>query len=141
MITDGELSRRVDPAIAVDRALNAAERGVFLTHYLVGGYEGAAIADWIDEARNADHFAGQLDRWWQRAGDDTAAYLMTLYELPELLTRGLLSAALYAVFAITSAALEAQRASRGCRGHVEIASGAALWARGYAEALGWEPHQ
>jgi hypothetical protein len=143
MITDAELCDRVDTAIAIDRALNAAERGAFLTYCLrLGGYGGATIADWIDEARNADHFAGPIDQWWRRAGDTALAYLMTLHELPEPLTRQLLSGALYAVFGIASATLDVEPwAPTGRRTHVQIASGAALWARGYGEALGWQPHR
>lgn len=54
--------------------------------------------------------------------------------MPETLTRRLLVTALRATFAIASATLGERR-----RTHVEIASAAALWARGYGEGLGWAP--
>lgn len=142
MITDAELTGRIDPALAVDRALNAAERGAYLEYRLIGGYDGASIADWIAEAQNADAYVQIADRWWSQAGDAAVDYLMALHELPEELLRALLAAALYATCGITSATLGQEPWTlNGRRTHIEIASGAALYARGYAEALGWQPHQ
>jgi hypothetical protein len=133
-ITSEELTVRIDPALAVDRALTAAERSAFLQFVLIGSYDGAQPADWLDEADNSDAYGEHIDRWWEQHGDKAVAYLQVLHELPEALTRRLLGSALRATFAIASATLGERR-----RTHIEIASGAALWARGYGEALGWAP--
>lgn len=141
-LTDDALTERIDPALAVDRALNAAERAAFFEYRLVGQYDGAQPADWIAEAQNADAFLEHTEPWWENHGDRAVAYLMALHELPETLTRRLLSAALYSTFGISSATLGHEDhtvGERRRRTHIEIASGAALWARGYAEALGWTP--
>lgn len=132
MITAEALTDHIDPPLAVDRALNAAERAAFFEHRLIGEFDGAHPADWIDEANNA--VLDQVECWWSTHADKALAYLTTLHELPEPLTQGLLSAALYATYAIADADLGERR-----RSAVEIASGAALRARGYAEAIGWAP--
>lgn len=142
VITDEELTRQVEPNIAVERALNATERQAFMEYQLVGFYDGAQIADWISDAADADKYLEIVEKWWERAGDAAVAYLMTLHELPEPLTRSLLGAALYATCGIGAVAIGPEPWSvGGRRTHIEIASGAALYARGYAEALGWRPHQ
>lgn len=128
------LFERIDPALAVDRALTAAERVAFFEHLLVGQFDGAQPADWISQAQDADAYLSQIEPWWAQYGDKHIAYLMTMFELPEQMTHKLLSAALYVTFGLSSATLAQPR-----RTHSEIASGAALWARGYAEALGWTP--
>lgn len=136
-MTSDQLAERVDPAIAVERALTAREEGVFLEHVLVGGFQGARPADWLDEADNADAYCGEIDAWWEESGDTALAYLLTLHELPERLTRRILATALTASIAITRAG----QVGAWRRTHIEIASGACLFARGYGEALGWTPHQ
>ncbi len=133
-ITDTALAERIDPALAVDRALTAAERAAFLGFVLVGQYDGAQPADWLDEADNADAYAEPIERWWTQHGQKAVDYLRVLHELPVPLLHRLLGTALRATFAMASATLGEPR-----RTHIEIASGAALWARGYAEALGWTP--
>jgi hypothetical protein len=143
-VTDEYLIDRIDPALAVDRALNAAERAAFFGYCLTGRWDGAQPADWISEADNADAYLDIIEPWWERYGDKALAYMLTLYELPEALTRRLLTSALYATCAITSATLGHEDAPAvgdmaRRRTHIEIACGAALWARGYAEALGWAP--
>lgn len=134
-ITPAALTACIDPALAVDRALTAAERTAFLEFVLIGPYEGAQPADWLYEADNSGAYAEHIGPWWEQHGDKALAYLQVLHELPEELARRLLGCALRATFAIASATLGERR-----RTHIEIASGAALWARGYGEALGWTPH-
>lgn len=141
-ITDAELIGRIDASIAVQRALTAAEEGAFRQFVLVGQFDGATIADWISIARDADAFIAVTEKWWRRAGDAAVAYLAARHELPEDLIRDLLGAALYATCGYASATLAEEPWSTTVRRtHIEIASGAALWVRGYAEALGWEPHR
>lgn len=130
---------RIDPALAVDRALTAAERTAFLEFCLVGQFDGAQPADWIAEAQNGDAYAEHIDRWWRQSGDLVVAYLTARHELPEPVTRALLSASLYAVFGIASATIGPDLAAQGRRTYIELASGAALWVRGQAEAYGWQP--
>jgi hypothetical protein len=141
-MTDDELTNRVSAPLAVDRALNASERTAFMQFRNVGFADGKPICDWIAEAQDAQENLGPMLKWWNDAGDNAVAYLMTLHQLPEMLVRQLIDAALHAVFGITSASFEPEpwTIQQHRRTHVEIASGAALWARGYAEALGWEPH-
>jgi len=129
-----EIFERIDAVLAVDRALNMAEEGVFLEHLLVGSYEGARPADWIGDAEDADVFQAEIGSWWEEYGDKALAVLMAVHELPEPLVRRLLNAALVAMFA-TAGKLPTDRRET----HIELAGRAALWARGYAEALGWAP--
>lgn len=139
-MTDDELTNRVSAPLAVDRAINATERTAFMMTCDVGYPEGPQISDWIAESQAKGEHLGPMLKWWNDAGDNAVAYLMTLHQLPELLIRQLIDAALHAVFGITSATLDPEPwTTKGRRTHVEIASGAALYARGMAEALGWEP--
>lgn len=141
MITDEELTRRIDPSIAVERALNAAERQAFMEYQLVGFADGMKIADWISATADADKYLEIVEKWWRQSGGATVAYLMMLHELPEQLIRGLLGAALYAVCGIGTVTITPEPWTvDGRRTHIDIASGAALYARGYGEAIGWEPH-
>lgn len=144
MITDEELARLVDPALAVEYALTTVEVDVFRTHKLTGRYDGMQIADWITEALATDAFVEHTDPWWERYGDLVVAYLVARHGLPELVVRPLLSAAMVATFGIgfgTGDLREEPWSSGGRRRtHAEIASGAALYVCGYARALGWEPH-
>jgi hypothetical protein len=133
---DGDIFERIDAAVAVARALTAAEEGAFMQHLLVGRYEGARPADWITDAEQGDSFLTEVESWWEKYGDKAMAYLMTLHQLPASLVRRLLNAAVYASLALDSTGLTTVQR----RFQSEIAGGAALWARGYAEALGWVPH-
>lgn len=135
-VTDDVLCQRIDPAIAVERALTAVELGAFLEHVLIGPMDGAKVADWLDEADNAEAFMPQVEAWWGQSGDAAAGYLLVRFELPVLLTRRLLTHSLRAVLAIRGTSL-----SDGgqIRTHIEIAAAAALYVRGFADALGWEP--
>ncbi len=125
----------VDPALAVDRALNDTERDRFRTRVLAGPYDGMEPADWLDEAMNADAYEQQIGQWWDALGDMTVAAIRDQHGLPEKLTRGLVHAAAYAHHAIRDTAdpdgLDLPRATE------KIAAAAALWARGYAEGRGW----
>ena len=135
MITDEWLTERIDPALAVDRALTGAERTAFLEHILVGQYDGAQPSDWIDEAGNADAYGAGIGSWWDRYGDKALDVFLVNYELPEVLTRRLLNAALVAMYGMVGSKMTTDHR----RTPIEIAAGASLWARGYAEALGWAP--
>ena len=140
MITDEKLNAQVDACVAVDRALNAAERGALLEFHSVGGHAGPSIAEWISGEQDNDRFLDNFVRWFDTAGDSAVAYLMALTELPETVIRRLLYASLQVAFGTASASM-ADPWAMGRRTHVQIAHGAALWVRGHAEALGWEPHQ
>lgn len=134
-VTDQYIAERIDPFLAVDRALTAAEREVFLADVLVGQFQGAQPADWIAEADNSDAYLPQIESWWFHYGDKNMAYFRTMFELPEALLRRIITASLYAMIAVTASS----KPGLHRRTHVEIAAGAALWARGYAEALDWTP--
>jgi hypothetical protein len=133
-ITADELAGRIDVTLAVEQILTPAERGAFRRHVLVGPFQGADPSDWIDEAMNADAMLDRIEPWWAEHGDATAQALAQRYRLPRTLASGLLSAALYAAFAIASADLGERR-----RGPAEIAAEAAAWTLGFAFRLGWIP--
>ncbi len=133
-VTDDVLCQRIDPAIAVERALTAKEQGAFLDHVLVGPVNGAKTADWLDAADDADAYTPEVEAWWAEGGDKAVDYLLVQFELPVSLTRRLLTHALRVALAIRGVDLGAGR-----RTHIEIAFAAALYVRRYADALGWEP--
>lgn len=132
--TSADLTGRIDPNLAVDRALTPTERLAFHRHALTGQHAGAEPADWIDEVRDNDGFLHIVEPWWELHGPATLDLLMQRHKLPEPLSHNLLSCALYATIAIA----QDPGASKP-RLVIEIADGAALWARGYADALGWTP--
>lgn len=84
------------------------------------------------EPHEHDAFLGDIEPWMDQHGDRITGELTARHGLPKRVAGQILIAALYATFAVASADLGEPR--RTC---VEIANGAALWARGYAEALGW----
>ena len=126
---------RIDPAVAVAQVLKPHERQVFTAWQLQGHWHGAAVADWLDEADNAGAYGEIVDGWWQNPG--SAHWLNRLLvetRLPERLMVRLLSTALRFTCAVSSADLTPE-----WRSHLDIAREAALWAAGYAAALGWMP--
>ncbi len=133
ILTSDQLVDRIDPSLAVDRILTPAERHGFKQFCLVGRFDGAQPADWIDEAMNADAYAEHIDPWWKAFGDQFMSELTHRHPLPEPLLRKLLGAAMYAVYGLASAYLGRPR-----RTAMELASDAALWTAGYAERCGWE---
>lgn len=140
--TAEQLLERIDPATAVDRGLSWPERTAFLRDHLVGTYEGNQPVDWIRAATADGRFNGRIDAWMKMVGDTAVAYLLTTTELPEPVVREILHAAMVAEFGIGAAGLDADpwQLNGGVRrSPVERAVTAALWARGYAEALGWTP--
>lgn len=132
--TDDDLVQIINPAVCVDRALTAAERGGFMQLHEVGFSIGRQPADWIAEAQARGRNNTRMRQWWDTHAGNVVAYLMAQHRLPEPLTRAILDAALHATFAIATADMYGGR-----RNQTEIASAAALFARGYAEALGWTP--
>jgi hypothetical protein len=128
-----------DPALAVDRALNAKERQAFTEAVLVGPHDGAYPADWIDEAMNADAFIELTEAWWERFGTPCIQQVAANSGLPQQAAYGLIGAALYA--GIGSRVLNENNfllADVSDTYVVDLAERAALWARGYAEHAGWE---
>lgn len=133
-MSDRQLCERISPELAVDRALTPAERLIFRRHALVGQYEGAAPADWIADQVDRDAHLGKVTAWMCEHGNRATAALMHHHGLPKLLVIKLLSRAVYATIAMPPTGV-----SPWPRSPWEIASHAALWARGYAERSGWTP--
>lgn len=132
-MTAEQLTDRIDPALAVDRVLTPEEREVFTKTHLGGRFEGAGVADWLDQALDSDAYVQQTDPWWEQYGDRSVDRMRRRFGLPVRLCRNLLGAAL--VFNVSIAL-----ASAGTlRTHIEIADDAALWTLGYAERCGWTP--
>ncbi len=129
-ITDEALTERIDQHLAVDRGLTAAEQGVFKERILLGADQ---PADWLAGADDSDYLCGDLEKWWLLSGQKVLDYLLVRFELPEILTRQIITSAWYASIAIGNAEIDRRRPL------VEIASAGALYARGYADALGWYP--
>lgn len=134
MITDEMLEARIIPALAAERAMTVAERATFAALHLAGQFNGAQVADWIDEALNCDAYLGPAEKWWAQNGDAALAQLVDRHQLPERITQKTLYAALYATLALVGGDL-----NRPHRSTLALAHDAALWARGYADALGWYP--
>jgi hypothetical protein len=133
-MTDDQLTDRISHELAIDRALTAAERAAFRAYALVDQFAGAEPADWISEAYQRDAHLDIIEPWMDEHADRVVAELRERHGLPDRMLRLLLVHALDATIAIASADLGERR-----RTHVEIASDAALWARGYAERCGWNP--
>lgn len=132
MITDEALTERVDPALAVDRALNDRERRLLHDRTLVGPYRGAQPADWISEADNADAHLDVVEPWCERYSDLAVNSVRSEHPLPDRLLRRLVVSALYARIGIRHGIPDVPQVT-------DLAHRAALWARGYAEAAGWHP--
>lgn len=120
-----------DPAIAVDRALDAAERAAFMER-LAGPWEGAQPADYIDEALNADVHAAEVEAFWASTHgfDFHAGMLADDMGVPADVARAILSAASVACVAIGQLGKWGNPYSLGYR--------AGKWARGYLAATGAE---
>jgi hypothetical protein len=131
-----DLSDRIDPTIAVDRALTAENRALF-SSLLAGPWQGAQPADYLDEAINTDTYAGSVEQWWSSQQATTTEYLAgriaTEYDLPEVLADRLLHTAVVAC--IVLGWLDKLGSGEAA---VELAGRAALYARGMADALGIE---
>jgi hypothetical protein len=132
-----DLISRVDPTIAVDRALNAEDRIRFMAR-LVGPWQGAQPADYLDEANNADAHAAAVDDWFAGLNKDSGkflpAQLAAAYGIPEVLASGLLNTAVVACIV-----LDRLDRAGGAQAPVELAGRAALYVRGIADALGVQP--
>lgn len=134
MISVGDLLDQVNAHVAVDRALDAFEEGMFLTHLLVGPFDGARPADWLDHAAEGDEYDYQISTWWFLRGEPTVNYLQLRLQLPEILCRRILRAAALATFAVAG-----HTPPKNNLDIPQLAVAAGLWARGYAEGLGWGP--
>jgi hypothetical protein len=119
-------------ALAVEHALTPDERAAFAAQALVGQYDGAAIADWIEDAADRDGYLGQIEAWSVASGDAAIADLVARYGLPERVAAGLAVRAVYATIVLEHADLDV------ARGPHPIARDAALWLLGYAYARGIE---
>lgn len=122
-------------ALAVERALTPTEQAAFLSSALTGPMRGATPADWIETAADEDAFLGDVEQWWAENGDDAIEVLLGF--LPLNIAQALLLRAVYAWIPLKGAELPGQ----AHRMVTEIAQGAALWLRGYAEGRGWEVPQ
>lgn len=132
-ITAEDLTERIDPALAVDRALTGEDRTRLTERVLVGPMSGAEPADWISEADNADAYLDIVEPWLRQRGEKRRDTLAARHELPTRLTHRIYVSALYAC-------IGAGTADPNAPGAVYVlADRAALWARGYADALGWYP--
>jgi len=123
-----------DGCIAVDRVLYDAHRAAFETMMAHGPAQGMAVADWISEARNADHALNITEPWWEKHGDTVIAAL-TESRLPGRARTQIVSSALYACIAV--GLVEPDR--DGVLYVMLIAVRAGWWAAGHLEAQGWQP--
>jgi hypothetical protein len=130
-ITAAALTERISPALAVDRALTGEQRSIMLEQVLTGPMSGAQPVDWIEMASDASAYLPIVDPWLEARGAKCRDVLAAKHELPVQLARRLYVAALYACIATG----DADPARPGAV--YALAERAGLWARGYAEALGW----
>ncbi len=98
---------------------------------LVGEYAGKTVADWIADPANTAPFLPIIDVWWRNSGRHLD-YLVQTQQLPTDLVKRMVNCSMYVTFALYD--LNGPR-----RSHLDLATGACLWARGYADALGWTP--
>lgn len=134
-MNDDQLTERIDPSLAVDRALTVAEALAFRQHALAGVYAGAEPSDWISYAIQSDANLDIVEPWMARHADEYIAALRERHALPDRLTRRIIVAALYASIPLGRAELGEHR-----RSVIQLAGDAMLWARGYAERCGWTPN-
>jgi DNA-binding CsgD family transcriptional regulator len=130
-VTAESLTGRVCAAGAVERALSSEQRITMFEQVLVARWDGAAPADWIEEAADADAYPGIIGPWLEARGRKCAEVLACKHELPVRFAHTLYTHALYACVATG----EADPTQPGPV--YALAERAGLWARGYAEALGW----
>lgn len=123
---------RLPIALAVEHALTPAEQAAFTDLALVGGYDGAAIADWIEHAADQDAHLAEIEAWSVANGDAAIDDLVARYRLPERVAAGLAVRAVYATIVLGRSDLDV------ARGPHPIARDAALWLRGYAYGRGIE---
>jgi hypothetical protein len=131
-----DLADRVDPAVAVDRALPAEDRVRFMAR-LTGPWHGAQPADYLDDAINNDAHTGAVEDWFAGVNQGSEKYLpaqiAVAYGIPEPLAARLLHTAVVACI-VTD---QIDRAG-GAQAPIDLAGRAALYTRGIADTLGIE---
>jgi hypothetical protein len=122
-------------AVAVDRALTPVERAAFRARSVGTGYDGAEVADWIEDAVDSDAYLDVVEPWMDE--HSWAALAELTVSLPSEVASALLWRAVYA-WVPYAWIPETDLGGDKPRTPDAIARDAALWLRGYAEARGFE---
>jgi hypothetical protein len=125
-------------ALAVDKALTPSDREVFMAR-LVGRWQGAQPADYIDQMYNADAELAHTEPWWETQGDDARAAVVKRTGLDKDQATVLLGLVLCAHLTVVRRPLTELWQPIDQVPLVEHAERAAMWLAGYAYATGRDP--